>query len=206
LLAAALSMQAPPRHADHGTAAHGVTYAEARRTRTFWTLCAMQFLFFPTLMTVPLHMAPHGRDLGLTETTAALLLTVMGLSSAAGRLAVGFLADRIGGKNAYTAALAVLVASLLGLSFVSAPAALFAVVAVYGAAHGAHFVVVSPTVASYFGMRAHGAIFGTVLVLRHHRRRHRPDPRRPRLRPVGQLPAGLPDADRRRRRWRWCCR
>ena len=36
-------------------------------------------------------------------------------------------------------------------------------VAVYGFAHGALFVVVSPTAAEYFGMRAHGAIFGTIL-------------------------------------------
>jgi len=59
--------------------------------------------------------------------------------------------------------LLVLFASLSALTLTSTHAALFAVVAVYGFSHGALFVVVSPTVAEYFGMRAHGAIFGTVL-------------------------------------------
>ena len=41
-------------------------------------------------------------------------------------------------------------------------AALFAVVALYGFAHGGLFTVVSPTVAEYFGTRTHGAIFGGI--------------------------------------------
>ena len=40
---------------------------------------------------------------------------------------------------------------------------LFVVVAFYGFGHGGFFTVVAPSVAEYFGMRAHGAIFGTVL-------------------------------------------
>jgi MFS family permease len=41
---------------------------------------------------------------------------------------------------------------------------LFVAVAVYGFAHGGFFTVVSPTVAEYFGLQAHGAIFGLVLL------------------------------------------
>ena len=33
----------------------------------------------------------------------------------------------------------------------------------YGFAHGGLFTVVSPTVAEYFGMRAHGVIFGAIV-------------------------------------------
>ena len=43
------------------------------------------------------------------------------------------------------------------------PGLLYAIVAIYGFSHGALFVVVSPTVAEFFGMRAHGAIFGVVI-------------------------------------------
>ena len=43
------------------------------------------------------------------------------------------------------------------------PRLLFPVVAIYGFSHGGFFTVVSPIVAEYFGLRAHGAIFGTVL-------------------------------------------
>jgi MFS family permease len=40
---------------------------------------------------------------------------------------------------------------------------LFAAVPIYGFAHGGIFTVMSPTVAEYYGLQAHGAIFGFVL-------------------------------------------
>jgi len=165
LVLAALRMRRPEAAttAEGVAAAGGTGYAEARRTRPFWTLCAMQFLFLPTLMTVPLHIAVHGTDLGLSKPAAAVLLSVIGASSVAGRLVVGRLLDRIGGRNAYVICFVFLIASLLGLSLVTAHGALYVVMAIYGFGHGGLFVVVSPTVAEYFGMRAHGAIFGTVL-------------------------------------------
>lgn len=137
-------------------------FAETRRSRAFWTLCAAQLLFFPTLMTVPLHIAVHGMDLGMTRGTAAALLTVIGGASVAGRLTVGAFADRLGGRNAYVLCLVPLVTSLLVLMVADAWVALFAVVALYGFGHGGLFTVVSPTVAELFGTRAHGAIYGGI--------------------------------------------
>ncbi|WP_146344693.1 MFS transporter [Phaeobacter marinintestinus] len=165
LLIAAMSMKAPPVRtgATPTAAATGVEFVEAQRTRIFWTLCAVQFLFFPTMMTLPLHLPAHGMDLGMTPTLAAGLISVMGASSIAGRLVIGRLLDMIGGRNCYLVSLACLIAALGPISFLTAHLPLFAMVAVYGFAHGALFVVVSPTVAEYFGMRAHGAIFGVVV-------------------------------------------
>ena len=40
---------------------------------------------------------------------------------------------------------------------------LFLFVALYGFAHGALFVVVSPTIAEYFGLRDHASLFGIVV-------------------------------------------
>ena len=166
LLLAAASMRRPPP--DRGAAPvaararGGGSFAEIRRSRVFWTLCAAQFFFFPTLMTVPLHIAVHGMDLGMTRGVAATLLTVIGGASIAGRLTVGTFADRIGGRNAYVVCLVPLVTSLLVLMVVDTHTALFAVVALYGFGHGGLFTVVSPTVAEYFGTRTHGAIYGGI--------------------------------------------
>ena len=168
LLVAAASMRRPPpdRAAAAGPTAspagRGGGFAEIRRSRVFWTLCAAQFLFFPTLMTVPLHIAVHGMDLGMTRGVAATLLTVIGAASIAGRLTVGAFADRIGGRNAYIVCLVPLVTSLLMLMGADTHASLFAVVALYGFGHGGLFTVVSPTVAEFFGTRTHGAIYGGI--------------------------------------------
>ena len=164
LVIAALSMAKPPAASEAGQDSQtGTEFAVARRGRIFWTLCALQFLFFPTLMTVPLHLPVHGMDLGMSAPQAAVLLTVIGAASVAGRLMVGGLIDRIGGRNGYLLCFTALIISLVSLAYVETTGVLYLIVAAYGFGHGGLFTVVSPTVAEYFGMRAHGAIFGTVL-------------------------------------------
>ncbi len=162
LLIAAQSMRRAPG-AEVSAEGTGASFVEARGTRLFWTLCAIQLVFFPVLTSVPLHVAVHGMDLGMSAGAAAGLLSVIGGASVAGRLVVGAASGRIGGKNAYLLCLSCLLAGLLGLNLVGAGAGLFLVMAVYGFAHGGLFTVVSPAVAEAFGMRAHGAIFGVVL-------------------------------------------
>jgi len=165
LVAAAMTMRMPPAVAPgRAEARHaGMTFAEARRSRVFWTICAIQFLFFPTLTTVPLHIVPHGMDMGLSAPLAAVLLSVSGGASIAGRLTVGIFSDRIGGRSAYMLCFAPLIASLLAFLVIDVQWMLFGAIAVYGFAHGGFFTLVSPTIAEYFGMRAHSSIFGIVL-------------------------------------------
>ena len=165
LISAAALMKKPPimEAAKYGALQDGVTFDAARRTRLFWTLCAIQFLFFPSLVTVPVHIVVHGMDMGMTATRAAILVSVIGAYSVAGRLAVGAFLDRIGGKGALMLCLLPLIASLTAFLFVETASLLFAAVALYGFAHGGLFTVVSPTIAQYFGTRAHGMLFGTVV-------------------------------------------
>jgi MFS family permease len=164
LLLAALMMQAPSRPAGGiSPEVAGVPFAEARRSSTLWRICAIQFLFFPTLMTIPVHIVAHGTDLGMELSTAAWLLSVMATASVAGRLGVGAFIDQIGGRRAYVICFVPLIVSLVVLLFTANQTILFATIAVYGFAHGGFFTVVSPTVAEFFGLRAHGAIFGVVL-------------------------------------------
>lgn len=166
LVAAASIMRSPPvqtNDAEQNVPVLGLTYKEATKDRRFWILCAVQFLFFPTMMTLPLHLPAHGMDLSMTPTLAAALVSTMGATSILGRLGIGRLLDMIGGRNCYLISLVILTAALGPLALIDSHVPLFTFVALYGVAHGALFVVVSPTVAEYFGMREHGAIFGTIL-------------------------------------------
>ena len=174
LLIAAFSMSAPPKsRAPAGSAERrGPPFAVVRRGRAFWTLCLMQFLFFPSLVTVPLHIAVHGIDLGMTRTAAATLLTVIGAASIVGRMSVGTFADRIGGRNSYILSLMLLVAALLLLLAVEAHGPLFAAVAVYGFAHGGLFTV-SPHRGRVLRHPRPWRDLRRHRVLRHHRRRGR---------------------------------
>jgi MFS family permease len=165
LLFGALLMKSPSTSGGSldKTEAAGFRLRDMRGNRTFWMLCAIQFAYLSSLSTIPLHIAVHGMDLGMTPALAAMLLSVIGAASVLGRLTVGALIDRIGGRRALIVCFLPLTASLLLFLSISVPWALFAGVAVYGFGHGGLFTVMSPTVAEYFGLKAHGAIFGGVL-------------------------------------------
>ena len=165
LLFGALLMKGPPAGGgtNSGTDETGFRIREARGSRILWMICAIQFSSFTALITVPLHIVVHGMDLGMTPGLAAMLLSTMGASSIAGRLSVGALVDRIGGRRALILCFVPLIASLLTFLFTAAPWLLFVAVAIYGLAHGGFFTAMSPTIAEYFGLKAHGAIFGIVV-------------------------------------------
>lgn len=141
----------------------GLSFEQVRRSRQFWTFCAIQFLFFPSLMTVPVHIVVHGRDLGLTPESAAGVLSTLGGVSVMGRLLLGPAVDRIGGRLALLICFVLLFSSLMLLRSAQTQTVLYLFAIIYGLAHGGFFTVVSPTLAEYFGLRAHGLTFGFVL-------------------------------------------
>ncbi len=146
-----------------GAGEEGESFKAVTKTRVFWTLCAIQFLFLPTLTTIPLHIAVHGMDLGMSAATAAILLSMVGASSIVGRLTIGAFSDRIGGKRGFILCFLPLIASLVALLSITEPWLLFAAIALYGFGHGGLFTIVAPIIAELFGTRAHGAIFGAIV-------------------------------------------
>ncbi len=141
----------------------GLDFKQVRRIHQFWLICAMQFMLFASLMTIPVHIVIHAQDLGFDATTAAAVLSSIGAVSILGRLALGWSIDNIGGKRGYIFCFTLLLISLLFLRHIEDPRYLFGFAALYGFAHGGFFTVVSPTLAEYFGMQALGTVFGAVV-------------------------------------------
>jgi MFS family permease len=145
------------------TSISGISFKAAKKTREFWALCLIQLIVITILLEIPVHLAENGIDLGMTPTKASILLSVIGASSIAGRLAVGIFFDRLGGNVAFFLCLLPLATSLFGFSYVDSHVALFFMAAIYGFGHGGFFTVISPLIADLFGMKEHGTIFGTIL-------------------------------------------
>ncbi len=141
----------------------GVTLRAAAREPQLWLLCAAQLTVFACLVTVMVHIVPHAIDLGLPAPLAAAVLSAVGGCSILGRITVGAVIDRIGGRRSLMVCFGVLLLSLAWLQFAREPWMLFAFAAVYGFAHGGFFTVMSPTVAELFGVGSHGVLFGIVL-------------------------------------------
>lgn len=139
-----------------------VSVKMALRTWQFWIICLVLFFTFFCLISVVVHIFPHARDSGLSSTTSALVLSAIGGVSMFGRIALGLLNDRIGGKRSFIACFFILLCSLVLLQLADVMWMFFLFAAVYGIAHGGFFTVISPIVAEYFGLGSHGVLLGII--------------------------------------------
>lgn len=142
----------------------GLRLGQALATQRFWILALCKFADFFCLGTIIVHIVPHAMDLGLSSMLAAKSLATIGGASIVGRLLFGSSFDRLGARWSLTLCFVLLAVSLIWLQGVASGWALFSFSVVYGFAHGGFFTLVSPSVAEYFGTRAHGAIFGAIFL------------------------------------------
>ena len=143
----------------------GLSLKQAVRTRQFWLISIAKFADWYCLFSIIIHVVPHGIDQGLEPAASAIVLSVIGGCSILGRLTLGAGFDYFGAKRSLLIAFGLLFLSIVFLQLLSDPKWLFAFAFVYGIAHGGLFAVASPSVAEYFGTRAHGVIFGIVMFL-----------------------------------------
>ena len=141
----------------------GLNLKAATRTLQFWIICTAEFSVFFCMFTIIVHIVPHARDLGLSPTTAAAVISTIGGVSMLGRVVMGAASDRIGGKRSLIACFIIMLCSLVWLQVAGLAWMLFVFAIVYGFAHGGFFTVISPTVAELFGTGSHGLLFGIVL-------------------------------------------
>ncbi len=141
----------------------GLSLHEALRTRQFWTLFAANLSIVFCLMIVVVHIVPYAQDIKATATRAAGVLSTIGGVSMAGRFISGLTIDRIGSKRVMIFSFILLIIGLLWLQFAKELWMLYLFAVIYGVAHGGFFTAISPIVAEFFGIKAHGALFGIVV-------------------------------------------
>jgi len=141
----------------------GLSFKKAFHTKQLWILCFAYLTIFFSCLTVLVHIVPRVIDLGFSASFGATMLAVIGGASIIGRFAMGITADKIGSKRALLICLLVLIAALSWLQLAEDLWMLLLFAFVYGFCHGGFFVLISSTVAEFFGTQAHGTILGTVI-------------------------------------------
>jgi MFS family permease len=101
--------------------------------------------------------------MGIHPENAATVLATLGGVSIAGRLVMGATGDRIGSKKALMLSIFLLFIALCFLPWAKALWMFYLFAVIQGFAHGGFYALLSPTVAEFFGTRAHGAILGAVI-------------------------------------------
>jgi MFS family permease len=159
---------------DVGAAALGGASARAGRDYTtgqvlstpqFWAIAVTHFACCAAHSGPIFHMVTHATDQGIGPMAAATAFGVSGLSSVAGRLGGGVLADRFSAKTTLLAGLALQAAMIVLYLFVREVGAFYALALVFGVAYGAVMPLYALVTREYFGERVMGAAYGGVFLV-----------------------------------------
>jgi MFS family permease len=142
----------------------GMTMGQAIRTRRFWMFCLALFIVFFCTISIIVHFTTYVIDSGFSPSLGAAMISVIGGASIAGRFGMGVVGDKIGGKRSLLICFLLLAVAIAWVQFAGEVWGLVVFGLVYGFCHGGFYALNSPTVAEFFGLRAHGAIFGVVVM------------------------------------------
>jgi MFS family permease len=146
--------------AANGSTARGHSFHEALRTRQFWVVFIMGFWFSVFSMSYNVHIVPDAINAGMPPTSAARILALTGALMLAGRIVLGTIADRTGNKPIFIFCFILSTCGFRLISFIQAHWVFFVLAVMIGFSQGGVGSSQSPLIASLFGLRSHGLIFG----------------------------------------------
>ena len=138
---------------------------EAIHTKSFWVLTALFFCTWLFVFLPLVHLVIFAMDIGLSKEAALIALGVLGGFSTVGRLAMGFISDRIGRKQAMMANLGLQVFSWFWIMATNSSWMLVVFAAAFGFSYGGVATVFPAIVGDYFGRLKTASIIGAIFTL-----------------------------------------
>jgi MFS family permease len=138
---------------------------EVIRTPQFWAIALTHFACCAAHSGPIFHMVTHAIDQGVATMAAATVLSVSGLSSIAGRIGTGMLADRFGAKRTLLAGLVLQAAAVFFYLFTRDLTSFYALALVFGAAYGGVMPLYALVTREYFGEKVMGSAYGAVFLV-----------------------------------------
>ncbi|PYN57671.1 MAG: MFS transporter [Candidatus Rokuibacteriota bacterium] len=139
--------------------------AQVLRTPQFWAIALTHLACCATHAGPIFHMVTHAIDQGVLPMVAATALGVSGLSSIAGRIGCGVLADRFGAKRTLVAGLALQAVMVFSYLFTRHAGDFYAVAIVFGVAYGGVMPLYALVTREYFGEKVMGTAYGAVFFI-----------------------------------------
>lgn len=144
-------------------AAGGWTVREGLRRRQFYQLAITAFLTTMVVVGFIVHLVPMLQLQGINRTAAASLAGMVGLTSIAGRLIVGYLLDRVAGPPVGMVSVGIpMVAAAILLAFPGSMTGAIIAVLFLGFAIGGEYDATIYLSTRYFGLQNFGSLFGYV--------------------------------------------
>lgn len=141
-------------------ASSGLSWPEARRSRSFWFMIAAFFLLGASVHACVLHMAAMLTDRGMTAQTAALASSLTGVALLMGRIGAGALMDRFFAPLVAVSFSTGVALGILVLAFGHGMPLAFVGAFLVGLGMGAEADIIAYLTSRYCGLRAFGEIYG----------------------------------------------
>ena len=139
--------------------------AEVLKAPQFWAIALTHFACCAAHSGPIFHMVTHATDQGVPAMAAATVLGVSGLSSIAGRIGGGLIADRLGVKRTLIGGL-VLQATIIAAYLLAREAwTFYALAVVFGTAYGGVMPLYALVTREYFGEKVMGTAYGGVFLI-----------------------------------------
>lgn len=150
-------------HAQEGKV-RKITIRGAISSRQFWTLFLVYFIFLMDLQMLMVHIIPFAEGTGITVVAASSILGVLGVCSVVGRVAIGFLSDKMGTTNSMLFCLIFQASGVLLLMETSDLLTLYIFAVVFGFFYGACAPLFPAAASKIFGQSSIGTIFGILML------------------------------------------
>jgi MFS family permease len=134
------------------------TFKEALATRQFWMVSIIYVCFGFIQLTVMVHIVPFATGAGISDISAAVILSIIGGASLTGRIVMGFVTDRLKVKPSAILCLALLTFAVVWLQFSSGIWQLYLFAVVFGFGYGGLSCLQSLIAAELYGLLSLGVI------------------------------------------------
>ncbi|MEE8420127.1 MAG: MFS transporter [Dehalococcoidales bacterium] len=135
---------------------------QAARVRSFW-FCQVIWVFHAVnVFLIMTHLVPHVTDIGFSAMEAAIVLGVIGVGSTFGRIIMGVVSDRMGGKMTVILCGIFQSSATVSLIWVQDLPAFYLFAVAWGIAFGGMAPAMGTLASSTFGLGRIGSILGVL--------------------------------------------
>ena len=163
-LSPAFTPASEPGSGAVNSAAAGVDVARAVRSTNFWLILAGCTLTIGAIGAVTQHLILFLKGQGYSLSAASRVSSSLLFSSLAGRVIVGYIADRYNKKNVMALFYLVLGLAIPLLFLVQQPAAVWGFALLFGFAMGADYMLIPLVTADCFGLSALGKVLSLIIM------------------------------------------
>ena len=144
--------------------AQSVELGQAVRTRNFWLILAACTLTIGAIGAVTQHLILFLKDHGYSQSAASRVSSTLLISSLAGRVIVGYFADRYRAKNVMALFYLALALAIPLMFFANRPAAIWGFALAFGFAMGADYMLIPLVTAECFGLATLGKLLSLIIM------------------------------------------